>query len=291
MKKLLLYFTTSIAILTSSCVEEIDDMSFGSTYPRLVVEGAITTDTTEHIVKLTKSGPVINNEPYERISNAVLKISDGTNEFNLTEDPDNKGVYKTASTVYGLPGNTYTLIINNVDIDNDGVFETYTAQSELRKMNPIDSIGVLYDGSNPDYAGWLIKLYGKEIGGGRNFYLMKAYINNYLVTDSTHEYRYVSDNTGFNGKYFYGFSVYMLDKKKKDEQVAVGDTITLEMDGIDKGYFTFINDFTQEYYPKVPIFSGPSADISTNVEPSKKAVGYFAAYSIQKCSRKYFVKK
>lgn len=290
MKKLIILSLVSLTFLAASCVEEIP-MSFDSSYTRLVVEGAITTDTMAHIVKLTKSGPVINNKPYEPVENAVLSISDGTNVINLTEDPDNSGVYKTDPTAYGVPGNTYTLTINNVDIDGDGVLETYTAQSELRKENPIDSINVVYDGSNPDFAGWMIKLYGKEIGGDRNFYLMKAYINNHLVTDSTHEYRYVSDNTGFNGKYFDGFAVYMFDKKKKDEQVKDGDTITLEMNGIDQGYFSFINDFVQEYYPKVPIFSGPSADISTNVIPSEKAVGYFAAYSVQKSSRRYFVKK
>ena len=278
-------YLTIVAILLSlfSCTEEID-IPLDSTYARLVVEGAITTDTTIHNVKLTKSGDALMKDLYQPISDAIVKISDGTNEFILQENIDNKGVYETEPTVYGVPGRTYTLNISNVDIDDDGVFEVYTAESELRGENPIDSIKFVYDDSNPDYGGWMVNMYAKEIGGGRNFYLMKAYINDVLVTDSTHEYGYIGDNTGFNGKYFDGFQVYMLNKKKKDEIVESGDKITIEMDGINEGYFNFIYDFIQEYNPKIPIFSGPSANISTNIVPKDKAVGFFAAYSVVRCS-------
>lgn len=275
---ILVSFTTFLG----SCTEEID-MPLDSTYTRLVVEGSITTDTTTHIVKLTKSGDALMKDPYQPIPNAVVKISDGTNEFSLQENPQNKGVYETDPTVYGVAGRTYTLNISNVDINNDGVYEEYTAKSLLRDENPIDSITIEYDDSNPEYSGWMINLYAKEIGGGRNYYLLKAYINNVLVTDSTYEYAY-SDNTGFNGSYYDGFPVYMLQKEKEDENLKTGDTVTLEMDGITEEYFNFISDYIQEYNPKIPIFSGPSANISTNIEPKDKAVGFFAAYSKNRSS-------
>lgn len=269
----------------SSCTEEIN-MPLDSTYTRLVVDGSITTDTIRHKVRLTKSGDALFKQPIQAISNASVTISDGSNEFVLLEDSLNKGVYETDSTVYGVPGKTYTLNISHVDINDDGVYEEYSAQSFLKKENPIDSIQVMYDGRNPDYAGWIINLYAQEIGGGRNFYLLKAYKNNVLLTDSTYEYS-LGDNTGFNGGYYYGFPVYMLNKTKKDEVVKDGDLITLEMDGITEEYYNFISDFIQEYNPKIPIFSGPSANISTNIEPKDKAVGFFAAYSVARCSTKY----
>ncbi len=275
-----------VMALLYSCTEEIT-MPFDSTYARLVVDGSITTDTMKHKVRLTLSGDALYNQPVQVISNAVVTISDGSNEFTLHENIQNKGIYETDSTVYGVPGRTYTLLISNVDVNDDGLFEDYSAQSYLKKENPIDSIQIEYDGRIPGYAGWIISLFAPEIGGGRNFYLMKAYKNNVLLTDSTYEYNYMSDNTGFNGGYFDGFPVYMLQKAKIDEKVQKGDTVTLEMDGINEDYFNFISDYIQEYNPKIPIFSGPSANISTNIEPKGKAVGFFAAYSIARCTRIY----
>ncbi len=281
----IIYIIVCIAAL-SSCTENIS-MDLGKTSTRLVVDGAITTDTTKHKVRLTKSGDALYQQPVQVISNAIVTISDGSNDFVLLENSANKGVYETDPTVYGVPGKTYTLQISHVDIDNDGVFEEYSAQSSLKKENPIDSIRIAFDNSNPDYNGWIINLYAQEIGGGRNFYLMKAYKNNVLLTDSTHEYANMSDNTGFNGGYFDGFPVYMLQNKKLDERVQKGDKITLEMDGINEAYFNFITDYIQEYNPKIPIFSGPSANISTNIEPKDKAVGFFTAYSISRCTKIY----
>lgn len=270
----------------SSCTETIN-MPLDSTYARLVVDGSITTDTMKHKVRLTKSGDALYKDPVQVISNAVVKITDGTNEFMLQENMQNKGTYETDANVFGLPGRTYTLLISNVDIDGDNVMEEYTAQSYLKKENPIDSIQIEYDDRIPDYSGWFIKLYAKEIGGGRNFYLMKAYKNDVLLTDSTYEYRNMSDNTGFMGGHYDGFPVYLLQKTKIDEKVQVGDKITLEMDGITEEYFNFISDYIQEYEPKIPIFSGPSANISTNIEPKNKAVGFFAAYSVARYTRVY----
>lgn len=294
MKKSIILYLTSISIafigLFSSCVEEIQ-MSFDNADVMLVVEGTVTTDTTVHFVKLSKTGDALFQNPIQYVSGAVVKISDGINEVTLTENPLKEGEYQTAPNFYGVPGNTYTLNISNVDIDNNGVFENYTAKSELRKENPIDSIKLVFDDSNPDWGGLSVNLFGKDIGGGRNFYLIKAYINNVLVTDSIHEYRFKTDNTGFNGQNFGGVQAYLLNSSKKDEVVKPGDKITLEMDGITEGYFNFINDFILEYDPKIPIFSGPSANISTNIEPKNKAVGFFAAYSISRCSKVYLLRK
>ena len=56
------------------------------------------------------------------------------------------------------------------------------------------------------------------------------------------------------------------------------------MYGITEEYYNFIYDYILDYSPKVPIFSGPSANISTNIEPKDKAVGIFTAYSVKRKS-------
>lgn len=295
MKKFQLYnkFIVSAGIVASflvtSCKETVNDIEYGISDTRLAVWGAISTDTTRHLVRLTKSGQVIQNTPYETVSNAEVSISDGTTVFPLTEDPSNKGSYYTAPNVYGVPGRTYTLTINNVDINGDGQMERYTAQSELKRENPIDSIHVLYDNSNPDMVGWYVNLFTKDIGG-RNFYLVKARKNGVMMTDSVYKYSF-TDNTAFEGKYFYGLGVYFFNEKYKREKLTPGDTVSLELYGITEDYFNFIMDYILEYYPKVPIFSGASSNIRTNISPGESAIGNFTAYSIERKSTVYHGEK
>ncbi len=250
--------------ILSACTEKVD-YPLDSTYVRLVVEGEINTDTTAHKVKLSRSGDALNKEPGQAISNALVSISDGSTDFILTENSSIPGLYETDPTVYGVPGKTYTLHIANVDVNNDGAMEEYTASSFLPRINPIDSIRIQYENVDRYTKGWLIDLYAQEIGGGRNFYLLKAYKNGVLLTDSTYECTSIADNTGFEGKYYNGFSVYYLDYFKLDERLVKGDTVTLEMEGITQEYKDFLMGFILEYEPKLPLFSGPSANVPTNI--------------------------
>jgi hypothetical protein len=279
-------YLSFIILMGIACTEEIQ-MPVDSTYVRLVVDGEINTDTAVHRVRLSRSGDALNEKPGNVISNAIVSITDGSETFNLAENTANPGVYETDSTVFGVEGKTYTLNISNVDVNNDGTMEEYSASSYIPRINPVDSIQVKYEEIYGDNKGWLINLYALEIGGGRNFYLLKAYKNGVLLTDSTYECTNFADNTGFEGKYYDGFSVYFLDYNKLDERLVKGDTVTLEMEGITGEYKDFLLAFITEYQPKIPLFSGPSANIPTNVMPSDKAVGFFNAYSCKRSSTVY----
>jgi hypothetical protein len=279
-------YLSFIILMGIACTEEIQ-MPLESTYVRLVVDGEINTDTAVHRVRLSRSGDALNEKPGNVISNAIVTITDGSETFYLTENTANPGVYETDSTVFGVVGKTYTLNISNVDVDNDGTMEEYSASSQIPHINPIDSIQVNYEVIDSYNKGWLINLYALEIGGGRNFYLLKAWKNGVLLTDSTHECTRFSDNTGFEGQYYDGFSVYYLDYNKLDERLVKGDVVTLEMEGITGKYKDFLQAFITEYQPKIPLFSGPSSNIPTNVIPSDKAVGFFNAYSCMRSSTVY----
>ena len=272
-----------LSIIAAGCTETIDNIQLDSTRPRLVVEGYISTDTTRQMVRLSKLGDALLKDPVQVISNALITISDGTSTFGLTEDQTRKGTYFTSPDVFGVVGRTYTLRIKNVDINNDQVMEEYSAQSLLKQLNPIDSIHLVYNTSNPDFKSWSVNLYSMDPGNGRNFYLFKVRKNNVLLTDSVFKYS-IADNYSFEGKYFDGFPVYSIREDRKTEKLTPGDTVTLEMYGITEDYYSFIYSYITDYYPKVPIFSGPSANIPTNIKPIEDAVGVFAAYSIKRKS-------
>ena len=249
---------------------------------RLYVNGSITTDTIIHKVILSRSGDALGKDQIVYISNAKVSITDGTDTFILTENQNKKGVYETQPNVYGVVGKTYTLNISNIDINGDDVLENYLAKSQLLFENPIDSINTISQIYSEREKGWLVKLYALD-PGGRNYYIVKASKNDTLITDSISEY-IITNNTGFEGGYYNGIGVYYFSNNKIDERISAGDKITLELDGITKEYFDFISGYQQEIRGENPLFSGPSSNVSTNIEPKNKAVGFFAAYSVQRKS-------
>ncbi len=276
-----IFYSVLIGTSILSCTEDIT-LPLDKTYARLVVDAIFTTDTTAHRVLLSRSGDALNKEAIVPITGANVIIISESDTFNLEPSPITNGLYLTKPNVYGIPGKIYNLQISQVDIDDDGIFETYTAQSELRKIAPIDSIELMFQQFGPERKGYMLNLYGWDIGG-RNYYLTKALINDTLITDSIKEYGY-TNNAGFDGKYYPGLGVYYLNDNKPDEKLQIGDKVTLELNSITEEYFNFVDGFQQELRPKVPIFSGPSANVITNINPKDKAVGFFTAYSIYRAS-------
>jgi predicted transcriptional regulator len=276
-------FFVFLLTMAEACTETIDNINLDSTRTRLVVEGYISTDTIRQVVKLSRLGDALMKNPVQTVSGAEVSVSDGTATWNFIEDLNKKGTYFTGQAVHGVVGKNYTLKIKNVDINNDQIMEEYTAQSSIKGVNPIDSLHVVLNTSYRHFKDWSINLYTMDPGNGRNYYLIKVLKNNKLLTDSIFKYS-IGDNTSFEGKYYDGFPVYNLREERLNEKPVKGDTITVELYGITEDYFSFISAYIQDYYPKIPIFSGPSANIPSNIKPFDDAVGIFAAYSIRRKS-------
>lgn len=279
------YFIIFLTLIAFSCTERYEVELDGSS-PRLVVDGSITTDTTAHLVRLSKSAAYFSNRPLDPITGAIVTISDGTNTYDLHEDPNKPGDYYTDPTVYGLPNRTYTLSIKNVDINNDNTFEAYTGASRLNPSNQLDSMQVdLIDKFyRYDYQ---IAVYGQDPGETRDIYMYKIKINGKLVTDTITEARF-GDDEFFNGSYAFYQPVYYLTPTKKDEVLKEGDTIILEQYGVTKAYNDFVMDIMSESHGADP-FGGQPANISTNIEDKDMSYGYFGAFSVTRIV--YIVKK
>jgi hypothetical protein len=273
-----LLFLLLVLSLASRCTEPID-VKLDSAYSRLAVEGYITTDTARQKVRLIRSGDYFYNKPAEPVSDALVSISDGDNTVILHENSDDPGIYLTDPGYYGIPGKTYTLNISRVDIDNDGEMEEYTASSELRPVNPIDSIH-LENLKGTDFNIYEVLVFAWD-PPATNFYAFRILRNGNLVTDSLHEL-IVQDDVFFNGNYANGIPAQFLDQSEKDEIIQPGDTITLEINGITEEYYNFIIEAQSEIFYQSPIFSGPPANISSNI--SNGALGFFTAYSAARSS-------
>jgi len=273
-----------MALLTA-CTEEIK-IDLGSTEPELVVEGAITTDTLAHAISLKKTANYFSNQQAESVSGATVTLSDGTNEITLTENPSRPGYYLTPDQYFGIAGRTYSLNISNVDINNDGVKESYTSSSFLNAVPPIDSMKV--EKKQVFYQdAYAIRISMQESAGENNYYLFRTWKNDICISDSIDEWG-ITDDQFFNGKYLYNESVmYLFPKEKPDEEIKYGDKVKVEMCGITKDYMSYINEVVEEYRGRNPLFGGQPANIRTNIKRTipastngKGARGYFAAYAV-----------
>ncbi len=269
MKKILLAATIAILIL-SGCTEKID-IDLGTTYTRFVVDGVITSDTMKHYVKLSKSIDYYTPTDVPAVNNAMVTISDGFETITLQENDSIPGYYETQPDYFGIPGRTYSL---NIELQEPINGQTsYSASSILNPVAPIDSINVVY---KEEWEAWELQLYATD-PTTVNFYIFDVYKNGVLLTDTIDEVG-ISDDKYFNGNFTYGAAVYYFIEDNPDEVVNPGDIITLRMGGITQEYYYFVIDVMNETFEfRNPLFSGPPANISTNI--SNGGMGFFTAFA------------
>lgn len=286
MMRIIILLLLSIGILLgwSSCTEDIK-IDLSSVTPELVVEGTITNEAKVHTIVLKKTGDYFMNESAQMISGANVSLNDGNQNFALVEDSKSPGHYLTAPSFQGVVGRTYTLAIDNVDVDGDGVMESYESKSLLTPVANCDSIVVVKQRLF-FHDMWSVKFTLQDPPTERNSYMMRIYRNDVCVSDSIVEWGITTDEF-FNGVNMINESVMYFDSRNVDERLVNNDTVALEVCGVSEDYLKFINQVRKEFRGRNPLFGGQPANISTNIRriaptssDGKGARGFFAAYSV-----------
>lgn len=265
-----IFILSLLSMLAVSCTEKID-IKLDDSYIRLVVDGAITTDTMTHSVLLKTTSSYYYNQPTPMVSGAQLSITDGAQTFNLKEGP--AGVYQTDPLVYGVGGRTYTLNIKLASAI--GGHTDYSAVSTLNPINPLDSVSLLF---HPEWSRkgiWEVKCYVQE-PPSVDFYRFLILKNRTILTDTLNEW-FVTDDKFFNGNYTNGATVAYLQQGSAQEGLNKGDTVTVEVNSIGKEYANFLWEAQAELRGSNPLFSGPPANVKGNI--NNGAIGFFTAYS------------
>lgn len=267
----ILIFILAILFI-SSCTEKLD-IELDETYDRLIVEGNITTDTMIHSIYLSKTSSYFSNESSPKVYGAKVSITDDLgNKTILTEVESGK--YSTSNTFFGIAGRNYELRIElNKEIGGNKDFES---SSHLMAVNPIDSIGLLFNSLIGRDGYWLVQLYATDPGGIENFYMFNVYNNGELMTDSLDKVSFTDDRL-FDGNYTHGVAVAHFKNNEEDQPFIVGDTVVLQMAGLNENQFVYLNEVIQATSFQNPMFGGPPANVNGNI--SNGAFGYFGAYS------------
>lgn len=272
----------ALGILSLGCTERID-IELDSTYRRLVVQGAVTSDSVRHRVLLSTTSDYFANEPSPRVSGAQVEISYDNQLHSLVEHPIVRGLYETSEAFRGEPGTTYRLDIRQIDVDEDGVSEEYSAESTMKGGAQLDGVQLRYF-STPIVDGFQVLMWASHPVEQRDWFGFRLWKNGVLLTDSLSTYTVFSDDL-FNSGYLPGFPVGFLSDDDSRQRVFPGDTIVFELESIDEAYYNFVSDAQLELIGNVPLFSGPSANVSSNI--SNGGMGIFTAYSVLRAATIY----
>ncbi len=261
-----------VVLSFSSCTEDMD-LTLSDTDPRLVVDGRISTDTTTHFVRLTLSGSYFDSQEAIAVKGALVTIKDDVQTIVLNENPEYPGFYFTPDNYYGLPGRTYELNIEGVDVDNNGQDELYQAITDLNPVAPIDSVRLEY---HSVWNLWKVLLYAQDPAETKDFYNFAVALNDSLISDRYSKLGFVDDRF-FDGNYAAGVWVQTIDEEEEGIELKDGDWVRLSMGGITEEFYKYLEAVDEETGFKAPLFSGPPANLPGNV--SNGALGFFQAYS------------
>ncbi|MBN2746278.1 MAG: DUF4249 domain-containing protein [Bacteroidales bacterium] len=269
----LIFSILTIAFLFTSCTEEID-LELNDSFTRLVVEGNIGTDTIHQKIRLTKSTSYFYNQEPPVIQGASVKVSDGTTNYIFIEDPNIPGYYFSENPFSGIPGKTYSLDIQNVVLEQNGAAQSYKAEEPMKQILVIDSIyAVRVNVFGMD--GYIVYGFAQEPATPKDYYMWRYYVNNRLITDTINKVTFGSDEL-VNGNYLSNLELGFFTEGKP------GDTLTVETNTITEEYYEFIVTFIIETQFSGGGFTGPPANIITNI--SNGAVGYFNTEARSKIS-------
>ncbi len=284
------------ALLFYSCEQDVN-IEIKTNDKLLLVDGEFTTDSVIHTIRLYCSGSLITGRPQTVVTGAKIYVTDNTDTFYYIENKDTPGLYQTSGECCGKGGHNYTLTITNVDIDNDGKMDSYTANGLMPVPLTFDSLvssrGLNGDGNMAvnNYA------YYKLFYNGPDFVYPFEVLNNDSI-ETIADRLGSGEITRFENQYIVpkvlnpGSFIKYQSYLSINSTVVKGDTISFICYNFTTAQFEFLKEFdnntsSDNQFNSENIFDQLNipANLPTNIEPSDKAAGYFFIYSISKISK------
>jgi len=247
-----------VILLAFASCKKIIQLDLGNRTGELVIEANLTNVYGPQYVKLSRNVPFTNTNTYPAVTGAAVSISDGLgHHYDLTEGP--AGTY-SIDQVNGVAGVTYTLSVTTGG-------QTYTAKSTMPQMVALDSItskASLFDASK---GRKMITIYFQDPPKVANQYRVVMLVNGVQVKNV-----FSFSDEFIDGKYV------TLDLQENDIDVYARDTVTVEMQCIDKPMFTYWFSLAQQQANN-PGGQVAPANPPTNITPT--TLGYFSAHTTQ----------
>ena len=257
---LLTYILACLALFSCNKVIELD---LRDTEIKYVIEGVITNEPGVCKVKLSQSRNFNEDNQFQRVSGATVKLKVNGTETMLTEVQP--GLYET-NTITGIPGHAYDLLVL---IDN----KLFTATSTMPQPVAMDTLYV----SRGPFGQFKFATIGyTDPAGINNGYRFVQYVNG------------VKEPTIFweNDEFTDGQSVIMqldasADEKDDPRNIKTGDQVTVEMQTLDEQVYRYWNTLRSGGGDGDGNTAAPANPI-TNIKGG--ALGYFSAHTVNRKS-------
>ncbi len=271
MKKTIFYIL-ALVIFVSSCTEPIELELNSDDNVRLVVDAFITTDTKAHLVDLSLTKDYFEDGIPAKAENAIVTISNGSNEVILTElEP---GKYYTPESYAGIENENYTL-----NIEYEG--QNYIGSTVLLQVTSLDSIRIedyepeVMPGQEEEVEfpdNYVVIPFIQEPPSEGDHYLFKLLINGEYETSQLTDWLYTNDDV-VNGNYIADVDFFSFHAEP-------GDSITFEMFSITKEDYQFIDAILLETAYRGGLFDGAPANVPSNIGGG--AVGQFIMSDVER---------
>jgi hypothetical protein len=250
------------SIVLSAC-EKVIDVKLDNAESQVVIEGNITDQLGQQVVKISKSVPYTENNTYPPVSGAVVVVSDD-NSHSWTFSETTPGTY-TFPALKGETGRIYTLkaTLNNV---------AYTATSVMPAPVEIDFLDVKvfnFGGDDQKQA----QVHYKDPAGIANQYRFVMKVNGIQSKQVYAENDRLTDGNEVPSVLFF------TGNNDDQDQLKTGDVVDIEMQSIDKNIFLYWYTLSQQSS------NGPAGGATPGNPPSNinnKALGYFSAHTVSK---------
>lgn len=258
----LLSHLIALAFGLSSC-EKVIDVKLNTSATQMVIEGSITNQNGQQLVKLSQSVPYTDNNTFPAVTGATVNVTDNQgHSWTFTES--SPGNY-TFGPLKGEPGRIYTLTVN---VNNT----VYKAASTMPDSVNIDSLDVK-----------VFNFGGEDIKQAQVHYTDPAGVAN--------QYRFVMKVNGVQSKQVYAENdrftngnavptvLFFNGNNDDDDELKSGDKVDIEMQCIDKNIFNYWFTLSQQSQ------NGPGGGTIPGNPPSNinnGALGYFSAHTVNK---------
>ena len=295
-KKLLTFLVSGM--LLASCTEDIViDLEKGD--PMIGVEASFSNELKSHEAILSYTADFYNKDDIRYISGATVYVTDGVDTMYYFEDAELKGHYFT-EPVAGKKNTLYRLCVNVQEPDGE-VVRLFAESLLPDNVERIDSLVIKpYNGANDtmpstifnDTIEWVYP-YFQSLPDPNIIYAPSIYKNDTLLSDTLTQ-RSMIPVGGYAGYYINGPEMQAANKEIpvyafRKRELKNGDLIRLDLCSIPMEYVYYYYSLLMSMGSN-PMMGAP-ANVSTNIQPSDRGVGWFMTSTVVSVETQFVDKK
>ena len=257
-----IYNIVIVGLFVTLCsCEKVIELKLTNSDPKYVIEGVITNEAGMCKVFISQTKPFDENNEFEGVADATVKITDNGNEISLF--PTSAGVY-TTNLVNGTPGHVYQL---SVTVNG----QDFTATSTMPQPVLMDS---LYISPGPFGQFKFATVSYTDPAGSNNNYRFVQYKNGVKDPSIFWENDEFTDDQKVTIRLDGGVT-----KKDDPRNLLPGDVVTVEMLCIDEAVRKYWYSLKKDGGDGTGNSATPSNPV-TNIQGG--ALGYFSAHAINR---------